>query len=141
MCSYCEGHSFPAVNPAPSPATVFQPWVHTCPLNLPSATMGHISPNPTRRTMPDPLPPLTCQEPSPEPPKLTSRLLAIIEHIPAYAITGPVQLARDAGVSRSSVWRVAKGDTQLSYRVIVSIAAALEKRLGRPLDPREIVSL
>ncbi len=61
-------------------------------------------------------------------------------HTTRYAFKGEGRLASDAGVSKSAVSRLVNGLSSPSFAVVSAIAHALEKRLGRPLDPRELVS-
>lgn len=63
-----------------------------------------------------------------------------MEHIPVYSFQGQARLAADAGVSRSAVSRLVAGKAAPSFAIAVAVTAALEKRLGRRLDPRELVS-
>jgi hypothetical protein len=94
--------------------------------------------------MPDRVRPVDISECRNSPPKypVASRLLAILDHIPAYAFDGPSRLARDAGVGRSSVWRLIHADLhQSSYRILWAVTAVLEKHLGQQIDPRDVISL
>jgi transcriptional regulator with XRE-family HTH domain len=76
----------------------------------------------------------------PQPTHLHSRLAAIMEHVPRYAFMGATRLARDAGVSKSAVSRLMRGETSPSFTVMARIASALERATGLRLDPREIAS-
>jgi transcriptional regulator with XRE-family HTH domain len=61
-------------------------------------------------------------------------------HTTRYAFKGEARLAVDAGVSKSAVSRLVNGLSSPSFAVMSAIAGALEKHLGRVLDPRELVS-
>ncbi|MGV3615154.1 MAG: helix-turn-helix domain-containing protein [Fimbriimonas sp.] len=63
-----------------------------------------------------------------------------MEHIPRYSFMGATRLARDAGVSKSAVSRLIRGETSPSFAIIARIATALEKECGVAIDPRQIVS-
>lgn len=75
-----------------------------------------------------------------EHPRFHNRIAAVMEHITHYYFQGQARLAADAGVSRSALSRLIAGKTAPSFAVAVAVTAALEKRLGRTLDPRELVS-
>lgn len=69
-----------------------------------------------------------------------NRIAAVMEHTTQYAIEGRARLARDAGVSKSAVSRLVKGECVPSSTLLMAVTQALEAALGRTLDPREIVS-
>jgi len=70
-----------------------------------------------------------------------NRLAAVLEHVQAYYFEGPSKLAADAGVSRSALSRLVHGKSSPSYVVVCKVAAAIEKHLGHPIDPRDLVSI
>ena len=72
--------------------------------------------------------------------ELTNRVGAIMQHIPFYCFKGQARLARDAGVAPSTISRLLSGRSVPSYPLVQAVALALERRLGKRLDPREIVS-
>lgn len=74
-------------------------------------------------------------------PRTYNRIAAVMEHIPWYSIQGQARLAEDAGVSRSAVSRLVSGKAMPSLSVLLPVTRALEKRLGKPLDVRDLVSL
>ncbi len=76
----------------------------------------------------------------PNTPTTHNRLRLIMAHTTRYAFKGEARLALDAGVSKSAVSRLVNGLSSPSFAVVSAIAHALEKRLGRTLDPRELVS-
>ena len=93
--------------------------------------------------MPTPAPATTVPQP------LTARLLqrplhnrvgAIMLHIPWYTFRGQVRLARDVGVSRSTICRLLSGRSAPSYPVMVGVVTALSRRLNRPLELCEVFS-
>lgn len=65
-----------------------------------------------------------------------------------YAFEPQARLARDAGVSRSTISRLITGKINPSFRLVQAITAALSQRLNdtldspmtNPLDPREVFS-
>jgi hypothetical protein len=63
-----------------------------------------------------------------------------MDHIGYLSFQGTVRLARESGVSHSVISRMIHGKTSASFPVIVAVTKALEKRLGRHIDPREILS-
>lgn len=70
-----------------------------------------------------------------------NRILALMAHTTRYAFQGETRLANDAGVSKSAVSRLLTGQSSPSFALVVALTKALEKRLGRPLDPRDLISL
>lgn len=73
--------------------------------------------------------------------QLHNRILALMAHTTRYAFQGETRLARDAGVSKSAVCRLLNGHSSPSFALVVAITKALEMRLERPLDPRDLISL
>ena len=70
-----------------------------------------------------------------------NRLRAVLLHIPYYAFGGPARLARDSGVSKSTISRLTRGHTNSpSYRVAAQVVEAIQRRSGIALDPAEIFS-
>lgn len=74
-------------------------------------------------------------------PRLYNRIHAVIEHIPWYGFRTQVRLAQDSGVSEAAISRLLRGESQPSLVVALQVAQAVEKRLGRRLDVRELFSL
>ena len=78
------------------------------------------------------------------PPKLfgppVNRIADVLAHLDRYAFRGVTRLAADARVSSSSVSRVIAGKMNPSFLMIARLTAALERAMGRHLDPREIFS-
>lgn len=70
-----------------------------------------------------------------------NRIERLMEHIPWYSISGQARLARDAGISRAALSRLLSGKASPSFATVWAITMSLEKRLGRSLDSRELVSL
>lgn len=72
------------------------------------------------------------------PPK-TNRLPLYLAQVQDYWFHGPQRkLARDAGVSESTVSRILRGVTNPRYSDICKIVAVLEDKLERKLDPRDV---
>jgi len=70
-----------------------------------------------------------------------NRILALMAHTTRYAFKGESRLAHDAGVSKSAVCRFLNGQSSPSYVLVALLTQALERALGKRLDPRELVSL
>lgn len=85
-------------------------------------------------TVPQPLTARMQQRP------LHNRVGAIMLHIPWYTFRGQVRLARDVGVSRSTVCRMLSGRSAPSYPVMAGVVTALSRRLNRPLELGEVFS-
>lgn len=62
-------------------------------------------------------------------------------HTRRYAFRGESRLADDAGISRAALNRLVRGTSSPSFVHVVALTQALERALGRSLDPREVVSL
>lgn len=69
-----------------------------------------------------------------------NRVAQLMAHSTRYAFKSETRLARDAGVSKSAVSRLVQGHTSPSFALVTAITRALERALGVPLDPREVVS-
>ena len=94
-------------------------------------------------TLPSPRPPPNASAHEREmvqPLSFYNRIARVMEHVPTYSFQGQARLATDAGVSRSAVSRLLAGKAAPSFAVTVAVTAALERRLGLRLDPRELVS-
>ena len=61
-------------------------------------------------------------------------------HINFLSIEGQARLAREAGVSPSVVSRTARGVSAPSFAVVLALTRALEKRLNKRIDPRDILN-
>lgn len=78
-----------------------------------------------------------------QPPKRASgptinRIVDVMAHTKRYAFKGVPRLAKDAGIHRTTLTRVIYGQINPSARVVARIATALEREIGRSIDPREI---
>ena len=79
---------------------------------------------------------------------VNNRLSALMAHTLWYAFEPQARLAKDAGVSRSTISRLMTGKINPSFRLVQAITTALSKRLDdarevpmtTPLDPREVFS-
>ena len=71
---------------------------------------------------------------------ITNRLRAFLVHIPWYSIEGQCRMAHDCGVSCSTISRLARGETSPSYKLARRVTDALSRRMGVPLDLREVFS-
>lgn len=74
-------------------------------------------------------------------PVVFNRIRAVMAHTTRYAFKAEARLAHDAKVSKSALNRLINGLTSPSYFVVVAITRALEERLGRRIDPRDLVSV
>jgi transcriptional regulator with XRE-family HTH domain len=70
-----------------------------------------------------------------------NRLDAILGHMPDYWFNPTRRLAQEAGVSMTAIQRLIAGKSSPSYSLVWSIAKVLEKHLGKPINPMEIVSI
>jgi len=61
-------------------------------------------------------------------------------HTTRYAFKGESRLAADSGVSKSAVCRLINGQSSPSFALVCALTKALEQRLGKRLDPRELIS-
>ena len=69
-----------------------------------------------------------------------NRIRDVLIHTKWYAFKGEARLAHDARMSKAGLSRIINGQSAPSFRAICKIVAALEKELGLPVDPREVVS-
>jgi transcriptional regulator with XRE-family HTH domain len=83
-------------------------------------------------------------EPSPTPrhpeTRVHNRVRAYLVHIPYYTIEGQQRLANDCGVARSTISRIVRGTQSPSYQLAEAVTRAISRRMGVPLDPREVFS-
>lgn len=73
-------------------------------------------------------------------PRLHNRLPLVLAHTCRYAFEGQARLARDVGVSRSTVSRLIGGRTRPHPALMRRVTEALAVALGRPLTSRELFS-
>jgi transcriptional regulator with XRE-family HTH domain len=64
-----------------------------------------------------------------------------MEHIQDYYIEGASHFAKDAGISRSALSRLMRGESSPSYALVCALTKALEQKLGHRIDPRELISV
>lgn len=74
-------------------------------------------------------------------PLVRNRIRAVMAHTTRYAFKSEARLAHDAGVSKSALNRLVNGLTTPSYRVVCALTQALEQKLGRRIDPRDLVAV
>lgn len=80
--------------------------------------------------------------PWPEPPvRIANRIRAFLLHVPYYSIEGQRRLARDCGVSPSTISRLVRGETTPSYPLAARITQAISRRMGVPVDVRDVFSI
>jgi DNA-binding XRE family transcriptional regulator len=69
-----------------------------------------------------------------------NRIGVLMAHTTRYAFEPQARLARDVGVSRSTISRLIAGKRRPSYELAYRVTAALEAALSRPLDLRDVFS-
>lgn len=69
-----------------------------------------------------------------------NRVSELMSHLDSYMFWGVSKLARDAGISPSSVSRLINQRLNPSFLLVARITAALEAELGHRIDPRELVA-
>ena len=73
-------------------------------------------------------------------PKLHNRIRAIMIHLPRYWSMGASVLARDVGVSKSTISHLLRGKSNPLYSTVSRVVKCLEQEIGNRLDPEEIFS-
>lgn len=73
-------------------------------------------------------------------PPAYNRLEILLAHAPRYAFETQARIAKDSGVSPSTISRLIRGKTRPTFDLAYRIIVALEEALGRSLDPREVFS-
>lgn len=79
-----------------------------------------------------------CPSPSSDFAFPNNRVAQIAAHIPWYGFRTQSRLARESGVSPSAISRLMRHRVQPTLRVSLAVTEALSRRLGRPLDVREV---
>lgn len=70
-----------------------------------------------------------------------NRLHVVLAHTTRYAFEPKARLAKDVGVSRSTISRLMSGKSRSSFDLVQRVTRALEQALGYcSLDPRELFS-
>lgn len=69
-----------------------------------------------------------------------NRLADVMAHHDRFAFKGVSRLAREAGVSPSSVSRLINGKYNPSFLMVARLANALERAYGYSIDPRDLVA-
>ena len=72
--------------------------------------------------------------------KAVSRIADAALHLTPYQFWTVARLARDAGLSTSSVSRVLAGRQSPSFLLVARLTGAVERAAGRKIDPRELVA-
>lgn len=73
-------------------------------------------------------------------PRLTNRLSIVLAHTFRYAFEGQARLARDVGVSRSTISRLMNGRTKPTAALVRKVTEALSFALDCPLSPCDLFS-
>ena len=71
---------------------------------------------------------------------ILNRVKPFLIHIWWYSIDGQNRLARDCGVSASTISRLVRGESLPTYQLAAQVTRAIEIRLGVPIDMREVFS-
>src|SRR5688572_10342603 len=69
-----------------------------------------------------------------------NRIEAIMAHTSRYSFRGTSRLAKDAGVSKSTICQLIHGQSSPLYVTLKRIVSQLEFQIGRRLGTREVVS-
>lgn len=69
-----------------------------------------------------------------------NRFADVMAHHDKFAFKGVARLAREAGVSRSSVSRLINGKSNPSFILVARLTTALERAYGFPIDPRDLIA-
>jgi transcriptional regulator with XRE-family HTH domain len=69
-----------------------------------------------------------------------NRISDLMIHSNRYAFKGVTRLAKDAGVSPSSVSRIINGKMNPSFWMIDKLTSALERALGFEINPRDLAA-
>ena len=69
-----------------------------------------------------------------------NRFADLMVHTDGYSFKGVTRLAKEARVSASSVSRLINGKMNPSFLMVARLTAALERALGFPIDPRDLVA-
>lgn len=69
-----------------------------------------------------------------------NRIAALMTHTSRYSFRGTSRLAKDAGLSKSTVCHIVHGNTAPLYRTVAPMIKCLEFQLARKLDVREVFS-
>lgn len=69
-----------------------------------------------------------------------NRFADVMAHHDRFAFKGVSRLAREAGVSPSSVSRLINGKMNPSFLMVARLTEALEKQIGYRIDPRDLVA-
>ncbi len=81
---------------------------------------------------------------TPQPPNqlgpVVNRLPDILLHISRYSGRGLSRLARDAGIDNSILYRLINHDTNPSVVHVMRVLKALERQLGKPIHPDEVIA-
>lgn len=70
-----------------------------------------------------------------------NRIEAVMIHVEWYWFNGVNRLAADIDVAPSTVSRLLRGQANPSFAVMWKIGQVLKKRLGKPIDLYDLVSL
>ncbi len=72
--------------------------------------------------------------------KVYTRLPEILSHLCAFTFQPQARLAKEVGVSRSTISRLINGKIRPSPTLVKKIQQVLDRKLGRPIPTREWLS-
>lgn len=71
---------------------------------------------------------------------VVNRIADVAIHTTRYAFKGLSRLAKDAGINPSTLSCVVRGISNPSFATVIRLTTALEKELGRKIDPRDLMA-
>ena len=74
-------------------------------------------------------------------PQLYHRLPAVLRHVPRYAIDGPIKLARDVGIGKTTIYDIIHRRRAPGYWIVIKITHLLGVKLGKRLHTDDLFSL
>lgn len=69
-----------------------------------------------------------------------NRISDVMAHTNRYAFHGVTNLAKEARVNASSISRLINGKINPSFALVARVTTALERHIGRRIDPRDLIS-
>lgn len=72
--------------------------------------------------------------------EVVNRIADVMAHHPKFAFKGVSRLAREAGVSPSTVSRLINGKSNPSFRMVARLTGVLERAYGYRIDPRDLLA-
>lgn len=72
--------------------------------------------------------------------RVHNRIREVMLHLSRYGCKPQARLAEDAGVSPAAISRLLAGRSVPTFALVMALTRALEDRLDKRIDPRELVS-